>query len=202
MDRVFLSTLESFYMPNTIVVPVNRTQTAIKFIAIAMVSVLAACASKRQPLPAPSAPVPPPVSVPAPPPVYVPPPPVYVPPPPAPPVVYSMPLVNSMAEYRRRAARLIMEANAGTVAPGKLQDPLYGIPVVSIQLNADGSIRNLEFLRQSQVGPESNNLALQAIRRVANFGPIHNLPGPWQFNETFLYNDGLKFQLRTVVEGL
>jgi hypothetical protein len=113
-----------------------------------------------------------------------------------------MPLVNSMAEYRRRAARLIMEANAGNVAPGKLQDPLYGIPVVTLQFNADGSIRNLDFLRQSQVGPESNNLAIQAIRRVANFGPIHNLPGPWQFNETFLYNDSLKFQLRTIVEGL
>lgn len=180
------------------VVFVSRTQSAIKYIAVAMISVLAACASKRQP---PSAP-PAPVSVPAPPPVYVPPPPVYAPPPPAPPVVYSMPLVNTMAEYRRRAARLIMEANAGTVAAGKLQDPLRGIPVVSLQLNADGSIRSLDFLRQSQVAPETNNLAIQAIRRVANFGPLHNLPGPWQFNETFLYNDALKFQLRTVVEGL
>jgi hypothetical protein len=113
-----------------------------------------------------------------------------------------MPLVNSMIEYRRRAARLIMEANAGNVAAGKLQDPLYGIPVVSIQLNADGTIRTLDFLRQSQVGPETNNLALQAIRRVATFGPIHNLPGPWQFSETFLYNDGFKFQLRTIVEKL
>jgi hypothetical protein len=176
----------------------GRAQLAMKYIAISVLAVLAACASK--PLP-PRAPPAPPGSVPAPPPVAAPAPapPVYVPPPP---VVYSMPLVNSMAEYRRRAARLIMQANAGTVAPGRLQDPLYGIPVVTISLNADGSIRNLEFLRQSQVGPESNNLALQAIRRVANFGPIQNLPGPWQFNETFLYNDDLKFQLRTIVEGL
>ncbi len=180
----------------------NKALIAIKYIAVSMIAVLAACASKPLPPHKPAA-LPPPVSVPAPPPPPpLPPPappPVYVPPPP---VVYSMPLVNSMAEYRRRAARLIMEANAGTVAAGKLQDPLYGIPVVTIELNADGSVRNLSFLRQSQVGPESNNLAIQAVRRVANFGPVHNLPGPWQFNETFLYNDALKFQLRTVVEGL
>ncbi|MGA8515650.1 MAG: hypothetical protein WB821_12880 [Burkholderiaceae bacterium] len=188
-------------MVNVPQVRTARTQLAIKFIAIALVSVFAGCAIKPPP-PRPSPP-PPPVAAALPPPVaYVPPPPVYVPPPPAAPVVYSMPLVNNMAEYRRRAARLIMEANAGTVAAGKLQDPLRGIPVVSLQLNADGSIRNLDFLRQSQVAPETNNLAIQAIRRVANFGPIHNLPGPWQFNETFLYNDSLKFQLRTVVEGL
>lgn len=175
----------------------NRAQTAIKLVAVMMIAVVAGCASKKLPPHAPPAP-PPAVVVPAPPPPPV----VVVPAPPPPPVVYSMPLVNSMAEYRRRAARLIMEANPGGVAGGKLQDPLYGITSISIQLNADGSVRTLDFLRQSQVGPDANGLAMQALRRVANFGPIHNLPGPWQFNETFFYNDGRKFQLRTIVEGL
>jgi hypothetical protein len=120
----------------------------------------------------------------------------------APPAVSGLPAVRTWAEYRRRAAQMIMAANASTVAAGKLQDPLYGIPVVQIQLNPDGTIRNLDFMRQSKVGPETNNLALQAIRRITSFGSVSNLPQPWQFNETFLYNDGLKFQLRTIVEGL
>jgi hypothetical protein len=120
----------------------------------------------------------------------------------APPAASGLPAVRTWAEYRRRAAQMIVAANASSVAAGKLQDPLYGIPVVQIQLNPDGTIRNLDFMRQSKVGPETNNLSLQAIRRVTSFGPVGNLPQPWQFNETFLYNDGLKFQLRTIVEGL
>ena len=95
-----------------------------------------------------------------------------------------------------------MAANAESVAQGALQEPLLGIPVVQVQLNADGSIRLVDTLRASKVAPETTNPALAAIRRVGNFGPVSNLPPPWQFTETFLYNDGMKFQLRTVVEKL
>jgi hypothetical protein len=161
---------------------------------VAAVATLAGCASKplppHTPAPAPAATAPRPAAAPQ------------AAPQAAPPAVSGLPAVRTWAEYRRRAAQMIMAANTASVAAGKLQDPLYGIPVVQIQLNPDGSIRNLDFMRQSKVGPETNNLALQAVRRIASFGPVSNLPQPWQFNETFLYNDGLKFQLRTIVEGL
>ncbi len=173
------------------VIPARAAQWA--FVAAAVT--LAGCASKplppHTPAPAPSATAP---TTTAPSPGVV--------PQTAPPAVSALPAVRTWAEYRRRAAQMIVAANSGSVASGKLQDPLYGIPVVQIQLNSDGSIRNLDFMRQSKVGPETNNLALQAIRRITSFGPVSNLPGPWQFNETFLYNDALKFQLRTIVEGL
>jgi hypothetical protein len=165
-----------------------------QFALVAAAVTLAGCASK--PLP-PHTPAP----APAPAPAATAPRPAVVPQA-APPAVSGLPAVRTWAEYRRRAAQMIMAANASSVAAGKLQDPLYGIPVVQIQLNPDGTIRNLDFMRQSKVGPETNNLALQAIRRITSFGPVSNLPGPWQFNETFLYNDALKFQLRTIVEGL
>ena len=170
---------------------------------VAAAIAVAGCASKSLP---PHTPVPAPaparVPAPAPAPAVVTPPAPAAAPQVAPPAVSGLPAVRTWAEYRRRAAQMIMAANASAVAAGKLQDPLYGIPVVQIQLNPDGTIRNLDFMRQSKVGPETNNLALQAIRRITSFGPVGNLPGPWQFNETFLYNDALKFQLRTIVEGL
>jgi hypothetical protein len=175
-------------------VDVTPRSRLVQFAFVAAAVTLAGCASK--PLP-PHTPAP----VPAPAPVVTAPRPAVVPQA-APPVVSGLPAVRTWAEYRRRAAQMIMAANASSVAVGKLQDPLYGIPVVQIQLNPDGTIRNLDFMRQSKVGPETNNLALQAIRRITSFGSVSNLPGPWQFNETFLYNDGLKFQLRTIVEGL
>jgi hypothetical protein len=162
----------------------------VQFAWVAAAVTLAGCANKplppHIPAPAPATTAPRPATVPQ----------------AAPPAVSGLPAVRTWAEYRRRAAQMIMAANASSVAAGKLQDPLYGIPVVQIQLNPDGTIRNLDFMRQSKVGPETNNLALQAIRRITSFGSVSNLPGPWQFNETFLYNDGLKFQLRTIVEGL
>ncbi len=107
-----------------------------------------------------------------------------------------------MAEYRRRAAQLIMAANPTGTFAGGIPDPLYGIVVVTIAFNADGTVKSTNFMRRSSVGPEANNLAIEAVRRVRSFGPISNLPGPWEYNETFFYNDALKFQLRTIVEKL
>ena len=158
--------------------------TAMTVMAVAVL--LAGCASK---------PLPPDPSVPA------------IPAKPVSPAVVEpsrnvLPPVKSWAEYRRRAAQLIMAANAGSVDKGSLQDPLLGIPVVQVLLNADGSIRLIDMLRVSKVAPETTNPAIAAVRKVGNFGPVSNLPQPWQFTETFLYNDALKFQLRTVVEKL
>jgi hypothetical protein len=155
--------------------------------AVAVAAVLAGCASKPMPPQAPSAP--PPVATPAPRPSV------------APPVASSLPPVRTWAEYRRRAAQIMMAANPGSTFTGPGPEQWYGIPVVQVMLNGDGTIRNVDFMRQSKVGPETNNMALQAVRRVASFGPVSNLPQPWQFNETFLYNDNLKFQLVTIVEN-
>lgn len=188
-------------MKNRPVVQVSAAQVAMKSIVksafakpavrwsmagalASIVAIVAGCASKplppHTPAPAPAAP---PVAAPA-------------------PAVGGAPAVRSMIEYRRRAAQLIMAANAGNTFAGPVPDPLYGIVVVTIAFNADGSIKSTNFMRRSSVGPDANNLAIAAVRRVSNFGSIGNLPGPWEFNETFLYNDARKFQLRTIVEKL
>ena len=171
-------------MMNVLIIATHRARAAINLGAIAVTAVavfLAGCASKPLP-PDPSAPGAP-----------------------GPAVLSSrnvLPPVKSWAEYRRRAAQLIMAVNAESVDKGDLQEPLLGIPVVQVQLNADGSIRLVDMLRASEVAPETTKPAIAAIRKVGNFGPVSNLPQPWQFTETFLYNDALKFQLRTVVEKL
>ena len=155
---------------------------------------LAGCASK--PLP-PHAPPPPPAQSvpppPAPPPVVAPPPSVAVP---------SLPPVANWTQYRVRAANRIMQANPSHTFGGKLPDPLNAIPVLQIQLNADGSIKFIDVLRTPRTEPQTVQLAMEAIKKAAPFGPVTNLPQPWQFNETFFYDDDLKFQLRTIVEGL
>jgi hypothetical protein len=164
----------------------RSSKITLAWVAVMAAAVLAGC--KSTPLPPPATPAPPPAAIPAP-----------APPPAA---ASGLPTVRSMADYRRRAAQLIMQANPNGVATGPLQDPLYSVVVVTIALNADGTVRSTNLMRRSTVGPDGNNLAMEAVRRVRSYGPVTNLPQPWEYNETFFYNDARKFQLRTIVEKL
>jgi hypothetical protein len=105
------------------------------------------------------------------------------------------------AEYKVRAALRIQQASAGETFNGALPDPLQSIPVLQVHLNRDGSIRDISVLRTPKQSPETLQMAIRAIRRAAPFEPVGHLPRPWQFNETFLYNEDFKFQLRTLVEA-
>jgi hypothetical protein len=157
----------------------------------ALVILFAGCAGK--PLP-PHTPAPTTVPAPAP---------VFTPQPPVPPAAGAprLPLVASWADYRRRAAQMIIAANPGASFTGPQPEQWKGIATVTVMLNADGSLRAMDLMRGSRVSPEVNDMALAAARRAASYGPVSNLPQPWQFNETFLYNDDNKFQLVTIVEG-
>ncbi|MFM7332360.1 MAG: hypothetical protein ACKO1L_12000 [Brachymonas sp.] len=159
-------------------------------LCVAAVALVSGCASRRMPEHAP-------LPSPAPAPVFTP------LPAPVPPAAGEtrLPMMASWAEYRRRAAQMIVAANPGASFSGPQPAQWSGIATVTVMLNADGSIRGLDLMRGSRISPEVNDLALAAARRAANYGPVSNLPQPWQFNETFLYNDSNKFQLVTIVEG-
>jgi hypothetical protein len=107
----------------------------------------------------------------------------------------------SWEAYRMRAAQRITAMNAAITYSGPAPEPLASIPVLQIQLRADGSVANIEVLRVPKFEPKTVEMAKAAVMRAAPFGPVGNLPRPWQFNETFLYNDELKFKLRTLEEG-
>ena len=95
----------------------------------------------------------------------------------------------------------IAATSAGETFQGPLPDPLQSIPVLQVQLHRDGSVRRIDVLRVPRQSPQTVQMAIRAIHRAAPFGPVGQLPQPWQFSETFLYNDDLKFQLRTLVEA-
>jgi hypothetical protein len=104
-------------------------------------------------------------------------------------------------EYKLRVARRIQATSGAETFAGPLPDPLQSIPVLQVQLNRDGSIRAIVVLRTPRQSPQTIEMATRAIRRAAPFEPVGHLPRPWQFNETFLYNEDLKFQLRTLAES-
>jgi hypothetical protein len=96
---------------------------------------------------------------------------------------------------RRRADR---RGQPGTTYTGGVPDPLLAIPVLEIELNADGSIRRIEVLREPRQAKETLQIAVDAVRRAAPFGDVSRLPRPWKFVETFLFDDSRKFKPRTL----
>ncbi|WKB53822.1 hypothetical protein [Eleftheria terrae] len=101
-------------------------------------------------------------------------------------------------QYRLRAGQRIAQANAGSVYLDTPPDILLAIPVLEIDLHADGSIRRINVLRRPGQAPDTTQLAIDAVRRAAPFGDVSRLPKPWRFPETFLFRDDRKFKPRSL----
>ncbi len=105
---------------------------------------------------------------------------------------------RSWADARLQAARRLMAANPDQVYTSTPPDILLAIPVLSIELNADGSVRHITVLRYPSQARDTVDMAMQAIYRAAPFGDVSRLPKPWKFNETFLFDDARRFKPMTL----
>jgi hypothetical protein len=113
----------------------------------------------------------------------------------------TLPPATSWTEYRLRAADRINRANPDRLFSGALPAVQQAIPVLRILLTADGDVRDVEVVRQPGQSPETVQIAIDAIHRAAPYGVTRQLTGPAEFTETFLFNQELKFRLRSTVEG-
>ncbi len=91
-----------------------------------------------------------------------------------------------------------MAANPERVYAGAVPAILLAIPVLEVELNADGSIRKINVLRRPGQAPETLQMAIDGLHRAAPFGDVSRLPRPWKFSETFLFNDERRFKPRTL----
>lgn len=99
---------------------------------------------------------------------------------------------------RLQAAQRLVAANPGLTYTGAAPDVLLAIPVLTIELHADGRIRHIEVMRYPGQARDTVELAKEAVRRAAPFGDVSKLPRPWKFNETFLFNGERKFKPMTL----
>ena len=106
--------------------------------------------------------------------------------------------VRSWNEVRSQAAKRLVAANPAGTYTGAVPDPLLAIPVLEIELNADGSVRHIDVLRAPSQAKDTVQIAIDAVRRAAPYGDVSRLPKPWKFAETFLFNDDRKFKPRTL----
>jgi len=101
-------------------------------------------------------------------------------------------------EYRMQAARRIVAANPQQSHTGDVEEPLLAIPVLEVELNHDGSVRNIIVLREPSQAKDTTRIAIDAVRRAAPFGDVTRLPKPWRFSEAFLFNDDRRFKPRSL----
>ena len=106
--------------------------------------------------------------------------------------------VRTWDQLRMQAARRIVAASPNGSYTSPAPDVLLAIPVLEIELNADGSVRRIGVLRHPRQATDTTQLAIDAVRRAAPFGDVSKLSKPWKFSETFLFNDDRQFKPRSL----
>lgn len=107
---------------------------------------------------------------------------------------------HNWADYQVRAAQRMVAANPGLTYLGPVPEPLLAIPVLEIELKADGSVAHINVKREPRQAKDTIQLAIDAVRRGAPYGDVRQLPKPWKFTEVFLFNDDRQFKPRTLDE--
>lgn len=105
---------------------------------------------------------------------------------------------RNMSEVRLQAARRLVAAHPDGSYMSKPKQPLLGIPVLKISLNADGSVNSVQVLRAPHEAKETIQQAIDAVRRAAPYGDMSRLPRPWEFIETFLFEHNGRFKPMTL----
>lgn len=106
--------------------------------------------------------------------------------------------VRSLEALRQQAAERLVAANPNGTYLGRVPDQLLAIPVLEVELYADGSVRRIVVLRYPTQARDTTQLAMDAVNRAAPFGDVSRMPKPWKFVETFLFNDDRHFKPRTL----
>lgn len=105
---------------------------------------------------------------------------------------------RSEAALRLQLAQRLIDAHPDSSYTSTPPERLLAIPVLEIDLNADGSVRDIKVLRKPTTGNQATVLAIAAVRRAAPYGDVSRLPKPWRVVETFLFDDHLRFKPRTL----
>ena len=103
------------------------------------------------------------------------------------------PAARNWDELKLNAARRLVAAHPDTSYVGTPPEPL-----LEVELNADGSVRRIEVVREPREVKKTIQMAIDAVHRAAPYGDVSKLPRPWRFVEVFLFDDDLRFMPATL----
>jgi hypothetical protein len=106
--------------------------------------------------------------------------------------------VRTPEDLRRQAAERMVAANPSQTFMTPAPAHLLTVIVVEVEVKSDGSVRRINVIRPPRFGPETLQLAIDAIHRAAPFGDVRRMPEPWKFTETFLFDEDRRFKPRSL----
>ena len=106
--------------------------------------------------------------------------------------------VRSPEELRRQAAERLVMANPERTFMTPAPAHLLTLIVLEVEVKADGSVRKINVVRPPRFGPETLQMAIDAVHRAAPFGDVRRMPEPWRFTETFLFDEDRRFKPRSL----
>jgi len=121
--------------------------------------------------------------------------------PPPPPPAQPLPKPSAARDwdaFKLQAAQRIVAASPERTYLSPTPEPLLAIPVLEIELDGDGRVRDIRVLRYPTQAEDTTQLAIDAVRRAAPYGDMSRLPKPWKFAEVFLFDDDRRFKPRTL----
>jgi hypothetical protein len=95
---------------------------------------------------------------------------------------------RTVDEYKHQMGVRLIAANPNITYVKRAPDILMGIPILEVEVNADGSIRHINVIRTPAEAPETVQVAIEALKRAAPFGDASQVPRPWKFLQVFLFD--------------
>jgi hypothetical protein len=103
-------------------------------------------------------------------------------------------------DYRRDAAQHLYDQNLERIYKGKLQPNLYAIGTLQVDLDRDGKVTRLHWMRAPSHAPEVVKEIERTVREAAPF-PTPSRMGKVTYTDTWLWDKSGRFQLDTLTEG-
>lgn len=105
---------------------------------------------------------------------------------------------RNWAAFKQQMAERLMLANGERIYRTPTPPVLLAVPVLQVELHANGHIKRISVLREPRQAKDTIELARQAVQRAAPFGEMRHLPAPWVFTESFLFDDQRRFKPRSL----
>ncbi|HEY2255426.1 MAG TPA: hypothetical protein VGI11_07295 [Variovorax sp.] len=107
---------------------------------------------------------------------------------------------TSAREYRRDAARHVYALNKERIYEGKLPPLLYAVGTLQVNLDANGKVLSMHWMRAPLHAPEVIAEIERTVLSAAPF-PAATQLGAVTWTDTWLWDEGGHFQLDTLSEG-
>lgn len=117
---------------------------------------------------------------------------------PTPPAVPYGRSAQTADEYKMQIASRLVALNPSITYTTPAVNPLLAIPILEIEVDADGRVRNIVVTRKpsDEDAQDTIQIAIDAVRRAAPFGDARHVPHPWKFSEVFLFDHERRFKPR------